>query len=149
MHAQTEILFFRWVTLTERKWVIFHERRSVTRTLRATHAGSYTISGTRSVTLGRKPCARTSPRYLTDGNRGGKHRQILLVTEPFSLKYKSCMAGIHLKDATIRRSDLTVEADTCLRQILNGGTCGPRRRTRSHFGRSASFSTQSACASAS
>jgi hypothetical protein len=28
MRAQTEILFFRWVTLTERKWVIFRERRS-------------------------------------------------------------------------------------------------------------------------
>jgi hypothetical protein len=28
MRAQTEILFFRWVTLTEHKWVIFRERRS-------------------------------------------------------------------------------------------------------------------------
>jgi hypothetical protein len=29
MRTQTEILFFRWVTLTERKWVSFRERRSV------------------------------------------------------------------------------------------------------------------------
>jgi hypothetical protein len=28
MRAQTEILFFRWVTLTERKRVTFRERRS-------------------------------------------------------------------------------------------------------------------------
>jgi hypothetical protein len=28
MRAQTEILFTRWVTLTEHKWVIFRERRS-------------------------------------------------------------------------------------------------------------------------
>jgi len=30
MTAPTEILFFRWVTLTEQKWVIFRERRSST-----------------------------------------------------------------------------------------------------------------------
>ncbi len=29
MRAQTEMLFFRWVTLTEHKWVIFRERRSL------------------------------------------------------------------------------------------------------------------------
>lgn len=29
MRAQTEILFSRWVTLTEHKWVIFRERRSL------------------------------------------------------------------------------------------------------------------------
>ena len=29
MTAPTEILFFRWVTLTEQKWVIFRERRSL------------------------------------------------------------------------------------------------------------------------
>jgi len=28
MRAQTEILFFRWVTLTEQEWVSFRERRS-------------------------------------------------------------------------------------------------------------------------
>ena len=28
MRAQTEILFSRWVTLTEQKWISFHERRS-------------------------------------------------------------------------------------------------------------------------
>jgi hypothetical protein len=28
MIAPTEILFFRWVTLTEQKWVTFRERRS-------------------------------------------------------------------------------------------------------------------------
>ena len=27
MHAQTDILFFRWVSLTEQKWVSFRERR--------------------------------------------------------------------------------------------------------------------------
>jgi len=27
MIAPTEILFFRWVTLTEQKWVTFRERR--------------------------------------------------------------------------------------------------------------------------
>jgi len=29
MRAQTKILFFRWVTLTEQRWAIFRERRSV------------------------------------------------------------------------------------------------------------------------
>jgi hypothetical protein len=31
MIAPTEILFFRWVTLTEQKWVTFRERRRNTK----------------------------------------------------------------------------------------------------------------------